>query len=290
MSRVAPPISSLISSWFERRAKVCRKVKHRLYEILEAAPSENSTARTFSIFIMTLIFLNVIAVVAESVESLAIRYRSFFDMFEVFSVLVFTAEYLSRLWACTVNPKYSHPVFGRLRFAMTFFALVDLMAIFPFYLPMIVPFDLRVIRTVRLFRVFRLFKIGRYSESLRVFARVFASKKEELLITVFIVFVLLVVASSLIYFCESEAQPEAFSSIPAAMWWAAATSTTVGYGDVYPITPMGKFFGAIIALLGIGMFALPAGLLASGFAEEIRKVKTERRICPHCGKPINGPR
>jgi len=103
----------------------------------------------------------------------------------------------------------------------------------------------------------------------------------------FIVLILLIIASSLMYFVEKDAQPEVFSSIPAAMWWGVATLTTVGYGDVYPVTTIGKLLGAIISLLGIGMFALPAGILASGFAEEIQKRRKGRRVCPHCGKDID---
>ena len=113
---------------------------------------------------------------------------------------------------------------------------------------------------------------------------VIRAKKEELLISVFVMVILLVFCSSLMYIIENEAQPEAFPSIPSAMWWGVTTLTTVSYGDVYPITILGKFLGAIIALLGIGMFALPTGILASGFAEEIQKKGKEMIICPHCGK------
>lgn len=128
--------------------------------------------------------------------------------------------------------------------------------------------------------------MARYSESLITLGNVLKSKKEDLLMTLFIVFLLLVTASSLMYFVENESQPEAFSSIPAAMWWGVTTLTTVGYGDVYPMTPTGRVLGAIISILGIGMFALPTGILASGFAEEIRRRRAKRSICPHCGKDI----
>jgi len=131
--------------------------------------------------------------------------------------------------------------------------------------------------------------MGRYSEALKTFGIVLKRRKEELLMAVFSVLILLVIASSLMYFVENEAQPEAFSSIPVAMWWGVVTLTTVGYGDVYPITAAGKLLGAIMALLGIGMFALPAGILASGFAEEIQRRQKKRRICPHCGKDIDEP-
>ena len=200
---------------------------------------------------------------------------------------VFTVEYVLRLWTCTMHREFSRVVVGRARFALTPLALVDLIAILPFYLPMILPFDLRFIRILRLVRLLRLLKMGRYLESMRTLGRVFTSKKEELIIAISIVSILLVLASSVMYFLEYEAQPEAFSSIPAAMWWGVATLTTVGYGDVYPVTPLGKVLGGIIAITGIGIFALPAGILASGFAEEIQERRGKGRLCPHCGQDID---
>jgi voltage-gated potassium channel len=164
--------------------------------------------------------------------------------------------------------------------------LIDLLSILPFYLPLH-GLDLRIIRAVRLFRLFRLFKVGRYPQSLNRLANVIKSKKEELVITLFSAIVLLIIASSLMYFIEKEAQPDVFGSIPDAMWWGAVTLTTVGYGDVYPVTLLGKFISASIAVLGIGLFALPAGIIASGFASELQKEKHEKIICPHCGKNIN---
>lgn len=266
-----------------------QKVKKQLYEILEKASTDNLPSRLFNIFIMSLISLNVIAVILETIENLSSQYMLFFWVFEVFSVSIFTIEYLLRLWICTTNNRFKDSIKGRVRFAVTPLALVDLISILPFYLPMIIPLDLRFIRALRLFRLFRLFKMGRYSESLKMLKNVFKEKKEELLITVFLVIILLLFSSSLMYFVENVAQPETFSSIPTAMWWGIVTLTTVGYGDVYPITPIGKLLGAIIALLGIGIFALPTGILASGFAEEIQRKQEKRRICPHCGNNIDEP-
>jgi voltage-gated potassium channel len=132
--------------------------------------------------------------------------------------------------------------------------------------------------------------LGRYSESLRTVTRVIRSKKEQLSVAVFVVAIMLVVASSAMYYLEHEAQPKTFSSIPAAMWWGVVTLTTAGYGDIYPVTTLGKVVGAMIALLGVGLFALPAGILASGFAEELRDRREEKQICPHCGRAIDEPR
>lgn len=261
-------------------------VKTRVYKILEVASEDDTTSRAFDIFIMALIFLNVVAVILETVEGLAVLYAHIFSAFETVSVVVFTVEFLLRLWVCTEGEN-GNSITKRLTFVVKPMSLIDLVAILPFYLPVMIPLDPRFLRALRLFRLFRLFKMGRYSESLQTLGNVLKAKKEEMVVTFFVISLLLVFASSTIYYVEHDAQPEAFSSIPAAMWWGVATLTTVGYGDVYPITPFGKFLGAVIALLGIGMFALPAGILASGFAEELQKKRVKERICPHCGKNID---
>jgi voltage-gated potassium channel len=264
-------------------------IRKRIYEILETASVDDSASRVFDIFIITLITLNVVAVILETVESLAAQFSTVFATFELFSIIIFTVEYVLRLWVCTAGKKGANPVTDRMRFVIKPMALIDLVAILPFYLPVMFPLDPRFMRALRLFRLFRLFKMGRYSESLQTLGNVMKAKKEEIIVTFFVISLLLIFASSTIYYVEHDAQPEAFSSIPAAMWWGVATLTTVGYGDVYPITPLGKFLGAVIALLGIGMFALPAGILASGFAEELQKKSDQKQICPHCGKDIHEP-
>lgn len=265
-------------------------LKHRIFEILEGSTLEaDPTSRAFGIFISVLIFLNILAVVLETVESVNARYGYIFRAFELFSVAVFTIEYVLRLWSCTADPRYARPVGGRFRFAMTPLGLVDLIAILPYYLPMFAALDLRFMRVLRLLRVFLLFKMVRYSESLKILRDVLREEKEELVIAVFMVAILLVLVSSFMYFLEHDSQPVAFSSIPAAMWWGVTTLTTVGYGDIYPVTPLGKFLGSIAALLGIGMFALPAAILSSGFVEEIQRKRGKHLLCPHCGKDVRVP-
>jgi voltage-gated potassium channel len=261
------------------------RLKQRTYEIVEPARPADAASRIFDLFIEALIVLNVFAVMLETVGSFAARYGRALHGFEVFSIMVFTVEYVLRLWSCTVDPRYSHPVKGRLALARTPMLLIDLLAILPFFLPMVLPLDLRVARTLRLFRLLRLAKLARYSRALRTLGRVLYAKKEDLLVSAFVLVVLMIVVASMMYYFEHEAQPHQFSSIPATMWWAVITLTTVGYGDMYPVTVAGRILGAIIAVLGVGMVALPAGLLASGFAEELRQQHAPM-VCPHCGKPI----
>lgn len=264
-----------------------KRIQQRIYELLEVAHPEDTASRITDLFLFVLIALNVAAVIVETVEDLATQYAVVFQYFEVFSVGVFTVEYVLRLWTCVADRRYARPITGRLRFAGSWHAIVDVLAILPFYLPMFLPIDLRVIRALRFFRLLRFLKLSRYSESMRIFGKVLRSERSELMVALFVAGVLLVLGSSFLYLVEHEAQPDKFSSIPAAMWWGVATLTTVGYGDVAPITPLGRFLGAIVAVMGIGMFALPAGILASGFAREMGKRRSEPEICPHCGEPIH---
>ena len=169
-------------------------------------------------------------------------------------------------------------------------ALIDLLVVLPFYLPIVFP-DLRFMRALRLFRLFRVLKLARYSSSLQTFADVLKLKKEELLLMLFATLILLIISSSLMYNVEHEAQPDNFSSIPEAMWWGIVTLGTVGYGDICPVTPWGKFIGSMVMILGIGLFALPAGIMASGLTEVLAKRKEEQKtagmVCPHCGRCID---
>ena len=265
------------------------KIKARVYDVLVETRDGQLPDRLLAGFLMGLILVNVIAVIAETVEELATAYQILFYWLEVFSVAVFTIEYLLRLWVAPLDPRFRGAVAGRVRYALTPMALVDLLAILPFYLPAALSLDLRMVRLLRLFRLFRLFKLVRYAESLHTLDDAIRAKKEELIISVMILLVLLLLSSSLMYVVESEAQPDKFASIPATMWWSVATLTTVGYGDVFPTTPLGKLLGAFIAVLGIGVFALPTGILAAGLAEAIQQRRREGpapALCPHCGREI----
>jgi voltage-gated potassium channel len=265
------------------------RLKNRTYLILEKGTEEDRASRIFDFMIMGLIFLNVVMVILETVADLAVKYAGEFAAFEVFSVTVFTVEYLLRVATCTASHDYQGSVKGRLRFMVTSLALIDLLAILPFFLQAVMVLDLRLVRMVRLLRLFQLFKMGRYVKSLRVLGHVVWEKRDELQVVAIVLFIMLVITSSLMYFVEHEAQPEAFSSIPAAMWWGIVTLTTVGYGDVYPITPLGRFLGTVIAVLGVGMFALPAGILSSGFVEALQTRQKHDALCPHCGRDITEP-
>ncbi len=258
--------------------------KERIWSHLQPATGGDRSAYVLEGLILSLILLNVVALVIESVDALEQRWRSQLVAFEAFSVAVFSVEYLLRLWSCTADPRYRRPFAGRAKYAVTFLALVDLMAVLPFYLSYIAP-DLRCLRALRLLRIVRVAKLGRYVRSLELLSKVVRGKREELALTTLVMLILLFIASALMHHVESPIQPESFPNIPSAMWWAVATMTTVGYGDVYPISAAGKVLGSFVALLGVAFFALPAGLLGSGFVAEIQRRRRVTR-CPHCGASI----
>jgi len=259
-------------------------LKKNIYEIFEHSTEKNLFGKVFDIFLISLIILNVIAVILGTERFINENFKQLLDYFEILSVLIFTIEYFLRIWTCTYNERYRGIIKGRIKYALSPLSIIDLLAILPFYLPLILPFDLRFIRALRLFRLCRLFKLGRYTIALKLITQVVKNKKEELIVAIFIVAMMLVMAASFMYYAENQVQPEKFSGILEAMWWGIATLTTVGYGDVYPITVIGKIFGGIIALLGIGLFALPAGIISSGLLEIMQKEK--KCICPKCGTEI----
>lgn len=201
-------------------------------------------------------------------------------------MLVFSLEYVMRLWVCTERGEFADILGSRFVMWSRRWPWLTWRRFCPFTCPCSSLIDARMLRLIRLVRLLRLLKVIRYSESWRVFTDFYRMKKSELAMVFLVVLFLLVFASAVIYHVEQEAQPVAFSSIPAAMWWGVATLTTVGYGDIYPVTPLGKFFGAIIALLGIGLFALPAGILGSGFVGALRRKSNSTFYCPHCSDEI----
>lgn len=260
-------------------------LKHKVHLLLDPRDGGTKADKVINVFLVVLILLNTLAVILETVDSVYVANAALFRRFELVTVVIFSVEYMLRVWSCTVVEKYRHPIIGRIKFILSPGALVDLLAIIPFYLPLIAKYDFRFMRLLRLFRFLRFFKLGRYINASRVVSNVFRSKKEELVLSFVITMFLIVLASCVMYYAEHDAQPEKFSSIPETMWWSVATLTTVGYGDEYPITGLGKFLTACISILGIGMFALPAGILASGFSDEVKRFKTGTKCCPTCGRP-----
>jgi len=259
-------------------------LQRRVHFILdEPEEHRDPLGRAIKLFVVAMIVLSAVSVILETVAELHERYESAFYAFEFFTVAVFSIEYALRLWSCVTDPRFKGPLWGRVKFVLSPMSLVDLAAILPFYLAWSI--DLRFLRALRLLRLARILKLGRYSESLDLVADVIRDKKQDMIATSSGAVVLLVISSSLMYFAENAAQPKVFSSIPAALWWGVTTLTTVGYGDIYPVTLLGKILAGLTAIVGVGLFALPAAILASGFMTEVQKRHHPgAKPCPHCGK------
>jgi voltage-gated potassium channel len=262
--------------------------KRKVHILLHPELGESKADKFVNAFIITLIVLNVVAVMLETVKPLHEKYEHFFDYFDQVSVFIFTVEYVLRVWSCTHDPRYKGSIKGRIKYMLTPGALIDLLAFLPSYFHKALNFDLRILRLLRFMRFFRLFRLTAYTRSAQMIFNVFKSRVNELLLSFIMVLFLIIIASCLLFFAEHNAQPETFSSIPATIWWAVVTLTTTGYGDMAPHTTLGKFLAGSIMLTGVALFALPAGIITVGFLEEFRfNKKLKGHNCPHCGKSLD---
>ncbi len=249
---------------------VLRPLRRRLYLILDGGARGDRLAQVFEGTIVALILANVLAFALETVPSIAAEHGPALELFNTVSVLIFTVEYGLRLWVCTEHPLYGEMPPGRARIAhaLTPFMVIDFLAIAPFFISQFVAVDLRLLR---MFRLLRFLKMVRYSPALLTIVGVLASEWRALAGTGVVMSVMLLGAAALLYIIEGQVQPDGFGTVPHAMWWAMATLTTVGYGDVVPVTALGKFIGAIVMLLGYALFALPVGIIATGFSQQIHR-------------------
>lgn len=252
-----------------------KKIQQRIFEIIEKGKKGDIASVIFDAIIMILITLNVASVFIESF-TLSEEFSKNLKNFEILSIVIFTLEYILRVWTAPCLYSENSNFKARIKYIFSFMALIDLLAILPFYLPFIITIDLRVLRALRIFRLFRILKFNRYTKAMKNVFKVLKLKSVELISSVFIVIVLMLISSALMYSIEGPAQPEAFENAFSGLWWAIATFTTVGYGDIYPITVAGKILGGVVSLLGIGLVAVPTGIISSGFME--LNVKDVERI------------
>jgi voltage-gated potassium channel len=265
-------------------------IKLQLYNIFKEGKEKPIYGKLVDLSIITLIVFNVLATVLESFPEFHLVYQNELDTFENISIIIFTFEYFVRIYISDLNYKLPKGK-ARLKFILSPMGFIDLLAILPFYLPFFFNLDFRVLRILRVLRIIRILKLNRYSKSLRLMGTVLWERKEDLFLTFFLTLIMLIIFSTLMFFQEGDYQPEAFPNILATFWWAIVTLTTVGYGDVYPITPLGKFLSGMIALCGIVLFALPTGLLTSSFLSKIKKKQKKKKkkhksYCPHCGEKV----
>jgi voltage-gated potassium channel len=268
------------------------KTKEKIHGLLHPEiVGDKHWDKIINVFIIILIILNVLAVMLETVPRLHNDpdWNQFFHYFDLVSVIIFSIEYVLRVWSSNHEEKYKHSIKGRIKYMLSAGALIDLLAILPFYLHAFIGLDLRILRMLRLMRFFRLFRLTAYMKSAHMIVNIFKSRVNELLLSLVLVVFLIIFSSCAIYFAEHNhpVNKELFTSIPATIWWSVVTLTTTGYGDMYPMTTLGRIMTGVIMLTGVAFFALPAGIITAGFLEEFRKNKKHKHTkCPHCGEEI----
>ena len=249
------------------------RIKNRIYSIIEIGNKQDLPSTAFDYFIVIMIWSNLLATLALTFKRLE-PYYGIFDAIEAVTVAIFTIEYILRIW--TADQKYTDV--SRLRasfsFIVSFFGLIDLLTILPWYLPFVFPTGIVAFRILRVFRIFRLFKINAQYDAFNVITEVLVEKKNQLLSSMCLILILMTASSLAMYGIENEAQPEVFSNAFSGIWWSVSTLLTVGYGDIYPITVAGRILAIITAFLGVGMVAIPTGIISAGFVEQYTRIKS----------------
>ncbi len=245
-------------------------MKQRIYHIIEKGAHGSRANLIFDYSMMLLIILNLGAVVLETFPEFKSRCASFFAYFEIISVIIFTLEYLLRIYVSDLKHPSSNSSRSRLKFMFSVYGLIDLLAILPFYLPFIIKIDLRFLRILRLTRFLRILKINRYNNSLNLIWSVLRDKRVELGITFFITFLILLVFTFLLYYFEGDQQPESIPNIMYAFWWALGVITKIRFVDIQPVTNAGRVLLGFLAFLGIALIAIPTGIISSGFIAKLR--------------------
>jgi len=286
------------------RSKI-NNLEKALFYLVDENDEHNKLSKFFNYFLMILIILSVGEMALETDDSIFIPYRNYFRIFDFFTVMVFSTEYIIRIVTAHLTKENQ----GKTRwqsikeYVISFAGIVDLLSILPFYLDF-TNLDLRVLRMLRLLRFFRVFKITRYNDSMKLVADVIKDKRSEIGVIMGLIIIIMIISSFIMFYAEHESQPEQFPNVLGCLWWAIVTMTTIGYGDVYPVTTMGKLIGSIMAILGIGLVAMPTGIISAGFLEKINekqekekkqeKIKEQQQIevtdkknfCPYCGHKL----
>jgi hypothetical protein len=247
-----------------------RTFRQKIHALVFVSPYGGKLQNIFDTFIGVWVIISVMAVVLESIHSVSYLINVEFVILDTIAVAIFTVEYLMRIYACVEEPRYQGAFMGRFRQARNTATIIDLLAILPFFLEVLLSsvLDLRFLRT---FRLARLLKLTRYNDSTKILTTVIAREWPVISASAFIMILMVIMTASLGYVFEHEAQPEKFDNIPNSVYWAVITLASVGYGDISPITPIGRFMTVVMALLGIGIFAIPAALLASAFGDQLHK-------------------
>lgn len=247
--------------------------KKRIFDIIQIGFDEDWESRLFDIVLMFMILLNLFIAIYSTFDS-SEPYMGILGMIELVTVVAFAAEYALRIWTA----EYLYPGLTRkkaaARYVTSFSGIIDLLSFLPYFLPIFFPTGVVAFRMFRVIRIFRLFRVNAYYDALNVIGDVIHGKKDQILSSIFIILVLMMASSLFMYSLEHEAQPEVFQNAFSGFWWAVSTLLTVGYGDIYPITIPGRIFGIVITFLGVGMVAIPTGILSAGFVEQYTRLKT----------------
>ena len=245
--------------------------KKRVFELVEVGYAGDALSRGYDFANVLAILVNLTAAVLDTFDAIHAQYGVLLDSVSAATIVFFTVDYCLRVWTAEcLHPAAKHPV---RQYIFSFTGIIDLLSFLPWYLPIFFPAGAVAFRMFRLVRIFRLFRINAYYDSLSVITEVIAGKRQQLISSVFIILVLMLGASLCMYSLEHEAQPEVFTNAFSGIWWAASTLLTVGYGDIYPITPLGQVFGIFITFLGVGMVAIPTGIISAGFVEQYSRIK-----------------
>ncbi len=251
--------------WLQRRK--------RLFEIVEVGAADDWISRGYDLLSTLILVVNLTVTVMNTFDAVSLRYGAMLKGIESFTVAFFAVDYVLRLFSCRFLRPAERELKSLLLYMVSFTGLVDLLSFLPYYLPFFFPDGAVAFRMFRVIRIFRLFRINAYYDSLNVITEVLTSKKQQLLSSVFILLVLMLGSSLCMYSLEHEAQPEVFRNAFSGIWWSVSTLLTVGYGDIYPVTTLGKLFGTIIAFLGVGMVAIPTGIISAGFVDQYSRLK-----------------
>ena len=268
------------------------KIKQSVYEILHPHKKKYLPNIIFNWSIMFLVVTDVFTTILETLP-LEERVLQAFIVLENITVILFTVEYILRIWTADLIYTDKKPLNARLKYAFTFMMIVDFIAVVPFYIHFIFPTGVHIFRILRVLRILRLVKVNHYIKTITNVISVLRRKSLQLLISIIIIFMLMLIASILMYTVEHDAQPDVFKSAVSGLWWAVNTISTVGYGDIYPITVLGKVLSAVFSLFNIGLIAVPTGIISAGFIEDIHEKNTEtqnrkkKRFCPYCGEQID---
>ena len=257
-----------------------QRFKRIVFDVIQPSVDASGgkiASRIFDAVIMILIVFSVLSVFICTFKIPEWLFRILIRV-EFVSLIIFTVEYALRIWTANLLFPELGPVRARIRYITSPMAIIDLISILPFILPILHTYNLVGVRVFRLVRLLRIFKLNRYSDALAAIGDVFRSRAQQMIASIFFVFMILILASLLIYYAEHDAQPDQFSNAFSGLWWAVATLTTVGYGDIYPITPLGRVLGAVIAILGIGVVAVPTSILSAGFMEKLEKHTSSQKV------------